>query len=53
MIYFTEDPHLGHANIVKMCGRPFEDIGEMNEALIAAWNDWVCVFGAVRWRKDI
>ncbi len=41
MIYFTADPHFGHANIVKMCGRPFEDIKEMNEALIAAWNDRV------------
>ncbi len=41
MIYFTADPHFGHANIVKMCGRPFEDIEEMNEALITAWNDRV------------
>lgn len=41
MIYFTADPHFGHANIVKMCGRPFEDIEGMNEALITAWNDRV------------
>lgn len=41
MIYFTADPHFGHANIVKMCGRPFENIEEMNEALIAAWNERV------------
>lgn len=41
MIYFTADPHFGHANIVKMCGRPFEDIEEMNEALITAWNNRV------------
>lgn len=41
MIYFTADTHFGHANVVKMCQRPFPDVEAMNEAMIAAWNDRV------------
>ena len=38
MIYYIADPHFGHSNILKMCSRPFASIGEMDEAMIAAWN---------------
>lgn len=38
VIYYISDLHLGHENVIKMCARPFADIEEMNEALIAAWN---------------
>ena len=41
MIYFTADTHFGHANIVKMCQRPYPDVDVMNEAMIAAWNERV------------
>ena len=38
MIYFTADTHFDHANILKLCARPFHDIDEMNETMIASWN---------------
>ncbi len=37
-IWFTSDTHFGHANIIRFCDRPFKDIQEMNERLIANWN---------------
>jgi len=41
MIYYTSDLHLGHANIIKLCNRPFSDVDEMNAALISNWNNRV------------
>ncbi len=41
MIFFTADTHFGHANIVRMCDRPYSSIDEMDEALISAWNERV------------
>jgi calcineurin-like phosphoesterase family protein len=37
-IFVTSDEHYGHRNILKFCKRPFADIFEMREALIAAHN---------------
>lgn len=39
--YFTADLHLGHENIIRYTGRPFLSVDEMDEALVAAWNDRV------------
>lgn len=39
--FFTADAHLGHANIIKYCHRPFKDVHHMNEALITNWNNRV------------
>ena len=41
MKYFTSDTHFGHANIIKYCDRPFSDVNDMNESLIANWNNVV------------
>jgi calcineurin-like phosphoesterase family protein len=36
--FFTADLHLGHANAIKYCNRPFTSTHEMNASLIANWN---------------
>jgi calcineurin-like phosphoesterase family protein len=41
VIYFTADLHLGHANIINHCDRPFSSVEEMDEHLINAWNSRV------------
>lgn len=51
MIWFTSDEHFNHANIMKYCNRPFKDVHEMNETIIANANavvkddDWVFHLG--------
>lgn len=41
MIYYTSDLHFNHSNIIRLCDRPFEDVKEMNEAIIKKWNEVV------------
>lgn len=41
MIYFTSDLHFNHANVIKHCNRPFNDVEHMNESLIENWNSVV------------
>lgn len=41
MIWFTADLHFGHANIIRLTGRPFDSVSEMDQELIAAINDRV------------
>ncbi len=62
-VFFTSDTHFNHTNIIKFCNRPFKNVDEMNEALIANWNkvvstdDFVfhlgdfCLGGAGEWTK--
>lgn len=37
-VFFTSDTHFHHTNIIEFCKRPFMDIEDMNETLIANWN---------------
>ena len=41
MLFFTSDLHLGHANIIRYCDRPFANVGEMDAELIRRWNETV------------
>lgn len=38
MKWFTSDEHYGHKNIIKFCNRPFANVDEMREELIARHN---------------
>ena len=40
-IWFTADSHYGHTNVIRFCKRPFATIEEMDEALIANYNECV------------
>jgi calcineurin-like phosphoesterase family protein len=39
--FFISDLHIGHHNIIKYDGRPFESIEEMHTELIKRWNSVV------------
>lgn len=41
MDFFTSDLHLGHANIIKYCKRPFSDVDSMNKTILENINDTV------------
>ena len=39
--WFTSDLHVGHANIIKYCGRPFADVDHMDAELARRWRERV------------
>jgi len=59
-IFLISDLHLGHANIIRYCSRPFlvSDVREMDHVLIKNWNYTIspasCVYylGDLRYGKD-
>ena len=40
-VYFTADTHFGHAAARALYRRPFASVAEMDEALVARWNETV------------
>lgn len=36
--FYTADWHINHANIIRLCGRPFYDVADMNAQLIDRHN---------------
>ncbi len=40
-LFVVSDTHFFHKNIIRYCQRPFADINEMTEALVANWNEAV------------
>ena len=57
MVFLTSDLHLGHGNILALCGRPFTSVEEMDSVIIENWNkrvrkcDTVYILGDVLWDK--
>ncbi len=61
--FFTSDTHFNHGNIIRFCRRPFDNVEQMNEALIRNWNSVVgqddvvfhlgdfCLGGSAEWTK--
>lgn len=61
--FFTSDTHFNHANIIHFSKRPFKNVEQMNEMLIANWNRVVhaddtvfhlgdfCLGGAAEWTR--
>jgi len=41
MLFFSSDPHFGHANIIRFCKRPYYDVESMNVDLVERWNSVV------------
>ena len=61
--FFTSDTHFNHANIIRFCNRPFRNVDEMNETIVANWNATIgiddtvfhlgnfCLGGAAEWTR--
>jgi calcineurin-like phosphoesterase family protein/2'-5' RNA ligase len=52
-VFITSDLHLGHANIIKYCDRPFKDVYDMNRTLIYNWNSTISKNDVVYFLGDL
>ena len=56
--FYISDLHIGHANVLRFDNRPFKDLNEMHETIVANWNsvvtgnDTVYVLGDFIWDKE-
>ena len=41
MNYYISDTHLGHSNIINLDDRPFDNVQNMDEAIMSLWNETV------------
>lgn len=49
---FYSDPHFNHKNIIRLTGRPFDDLHHMNEELIRRYNEVIGPDDTVLWLGD-
>lgn len=55
-IFYTSDLHFGHSNIIKYENRPWDNVEDMKNGLIARWNarvnqnDTVYILGDFAWK---
>ncbi len=55
--FYISDLHLGHENVIKHDGRPFDDTVQMRKALVKNWNnvttydDEVYILGDFAWKN--
>lgn len=47
MKHFVSDTHFGHANVIRYSNRPYSSVHDMNESMIAAWNNHVAQYDDV------
>jgi len=54
-IFLISDMHLGHANIIRYCSRPFvfSDVAEMDRVLIQNWNNTIAPRNQVYYLGDL
>jgi calcineurin-like phosphoesterase family protein len=50
--WFTSDHHFGHANIIKLCHRPFTSVEHMHAYMLEAWNRVVAPDDEVNYLGD-
>ena len=51
--FIISDLHLGHANVIIYCNRPFTNVGHMNAMLVRKWNKTVSDTDTVYFLGDL